>query len=70
MGERSGHKELRRRTKGDQTPREQLTKGLFNTLNHAKEEDDLEQRDALLEELRHLRADYPDDPEVREQLDN
>jgi hypothetical protein len=47
-----------------------LTKGLFNTLNHAKEEDDLEQRDALLEELRHLRADYPDDPEVREQLDN
>ncbi len=48
--------------------REQLAKGLFNTLNHAKAEDDLARRDALLDELRALAGAYPDDAAVRELL--
>jgi len=31
-------------------------------LNHAKTEDDLNRRDALLDELRNLARTYPDDP--------
>ncbi len=45
-----------------------LAMGLFNTLNHAKAEDDLARRDALLDELRALAGAYPDDPAVRERL--
>ncbi len=36
--------------------------GLFNTLNHAKAEDDLARRDALLDELRALAAPIPMTP--------
>ncbi len=42
-----------------------LTMGLLNTLNHAKKENDLTLRDALLEELRKLQSSYADDPAVR-----
>ena len=43
-----------------------LAIGLFNTLNAAKQEETLERRDALLEELRQLATRYPDDAAVRE----
>jgi hypothetical protein len=42
--------------------------GLLNTLNHAKEEQDLKRRDALLDELRTLAGEYRDDAPVRLQL--
>ncbi|MFO1127328.1 MAG: hypothetical protein U1E66_02635 [Rhodospirillales bacterium] len=42
--------------------------GLFNTLNHAKDESDLDRRDDLLNELRRLAQAYPDDDAVREKL--
>ena len=45
-----------------------LAVGLYNTLNHAKEETRLDRRDALLEELRALASAWPDDAAVREQL--
>jgi hypothetical protein len=45
-----------------------LSAGLFNTLIYAKAEDDLARRDALLDQLRGLARDYPDDAAVREQL--
>lgn len=50
---------------GDAAMREQLAKGLFNTLNHAKAEGELARRDALLEELRGLAAKYWFDSSVR-----
>ncbi len=48
--------------------REDLATVLFNTLNHAKAEDDLPRRDALLNELRDLARRYREDVAVREQL--
>ncbi|HUN58158.1 MAG TPA: hypothetical protein VMU41_08585, partial [Candidatus Binataceae bacterium] len=42
--------------------------GLFNTLNDAKQENALARRDALLDELRTLAQQSPDDAAVREQL--
>ena len=45
-----------------------LAASLVNTLIHAKEEGDPDRRDALLDELRALRRDHPDDTAVREQL--
>jgi hypothetical protein len=45
--------------------REQLAKGLFNTLVDAKQEEALERRDALLEELRQLVQTYPQDGFLR-----
>ena len=48
--------------------REGLARGLFTTLNHAKEEGAFERRDRLLEELRNLAAAWPDDAAVREGL--
>ena len=45
-----------------------LAMGLYNTLFDAKQEEALERRDALLEELRQLARAYPDDAAVREQL--
>ena len=48
--------------------REQLAKGLFNTLVYAKAENDLQRRDALLVELRQLQQAWPQDAAVREQL--
>jgi hypothetical protein len=45
-----------------------LAAALFNTLQDAKEEDDLPRRDALLAELRALARAYPDDAAVRELL--
>ena len=45
-----------------------LAMGLVNTLYHAKAEDDLPRRDALLDELRALATTWPDDAAVREQL--
>jgi hypothetical protein len=50
----------------DPAVREPLAKGLFNTLNHAKQEEALERRDALLEELRTLTQAFPQEPIVRE----
>jgi hypothetical protein len=41
---------------------------LSNTLVYAKEEGDLARRDALLDWLRALARDYPDDAAVRELL--
>ncbi|MDA1100047.1 MAG: hypothetical protein O2967_13795, partial [Proteobacteria bacterium] len=52
----------------DAAVRERLAKGLFNTLNHAEAEDDLERRDALLEELRSLAEAWPEDAAVRVRL--
>jgi hypothetical protein len=45
-----------------------LAVGLFHSLNDAKAEGDLARRDALLDELRALARDYPDDTVVRELL--
>jgi hypothetical protein len=45
-----------------------LAAGLFNTLIHAKAEDDLARRDTLLDELRALARSYPDDAVVRDWL--
>ncbi|MGB8770566.1 MAG: hypothetical protein WCC92_13175 [Candidatus Korobacteraceae bacterium] len=45
-----------------------MAKGLYNTLNDAKQEGALKQRDALLEELRQLARAYPEDAAVREGL--
>jgi hypothetical protein len=45
-----------------------LASGLLNTLNNAKDEDDLARRDTLLDELRALARSYPDDAAVRERL--
>ena len=45
-----------------------LSAGLLNTLNDAKAEDDLDRRDALLDELRALARTYSDDAAVRELL--
>ena len=42
--------------------------GLFNTLYHAKAEDDLPRRDALLDELRALSAANPAEGAVRERV--
>jgi hypothetical protein len=39
--------------------------GLFNTLNHAKAEDDLAGRDSLLVELRKFARAYPDEAALR-----
>ena len=52
----------------DAAVREQLAKGLFNTLTDAKAEDDLARRDALLAELRALAAAHAADATVREEL--
>ena len=49
----------------DAAVRERLANGLFNTLNHAKQEQALERRDTLLQELRHLAQAYPQDAAVR-----
>jgi hypothetical protein len=46
----------------------ELARGLFNTLLHAQAENDLARRDALLDELRALTRDYPDDAAPREKL--
>jgi hypothetical protein len=43
-------------------------KGLYNTLNNAKDEGDPVRRDALLEELRALAGAHPGDAAVRENL--
>jgi len=58
------------RTISDEIPeaRVLVAASLFNTLNQAKEEKDLNRRDALLQELRDLAGQYPDDPAVRENL--
>jgi len=45
-----------------------LGMALFNTLGHAKAEDDLPRRDALLRELRDLRKEHLEDEAVRERL--
>ena len=45
-----------------------LTRGLVNTLNQAKVEDDLARRDDLLVELRELARAYPDDAALCELL--
>ena len=45
--------------------RDQLARGLFNTLYCAKAEDDLARRDNLLDELRALARSYSDDAAVR-----
>jgi hypothetical protein len=52
----------------DAAVRQQLARGLFNTLIDAKAEDDLARRDALLDELRALAQAFPDDPAVRHPL--
>ncbi len=52
----------------DAAVREPLARGLFNTLNAAKAEDDLARRDTLLEELRALARDRAEDAAVREPL--
>ncbi len=54
----------------DAAVRELLAKGLVNTLNHTKEEDDLSRRDALLDELHELVSRYPDDPWIPGMLEN
>jgi len=41
---------------------------LFNSLIHAKAEEELPRRDALLDELRALQRAHPEDPAVRERL--
>jgi hypothetical protein len=53
---------------GSPRQREHLARGLFNTLNHAKAEDDLARRDTLLNEVRTLAHAYPDDAAVRARL--
>ncbi len=45
-----------------------LSMALFNTLNKAREADDREQREALLDELRALAGNHPDEPALRESL--
>ena len=50
----------------DAVVRERLAKGLHNTLNHTKVEDDLARPDALLDELRALARTRPNDAAVRE----
>jgi hypothetical protein len=45
-----------------------LGTALFNAMFDAKADDDLARRDALLDELRALPADFPDDAAVREPL--
>ena len=45
-----------------------LAIALVNTLNHAKDEQDLARRDGLLAELRVLASAHPEDAAVREQL--
>ena len=45
-----------------------MAMGLYNTLNHAKQEDDLARRDALLGELRALAEAHQDDAAARENL--
>src|SRR5215831_15679942 len=45
-----------------------LAVGLCNTLNAAKDENDLARRDGLLDELRALARTYPDDATVRDAL--
>lgn len=45
-----------------------LAMGLLNTLNDAKDEEDLARRDVLLAELRALSEAHPEDAAVREQL--
>jgi hypothetical protein len=45
-----------------------LSASLFNTLIDARGKDDLNRRDALLDELRALARDYPDDAAVRDRL--
>ena len=59
---------LRAIPNADLYARSLIAMGLVNTLNHAKAEENLPRRDALLEELRALAAHYPDDAAVREQL--
>jgi hypothetical protein len=50
----------------DQAVREQLAKGLSNTLmNDAKQEEALERRGALLEQLRTLALAFPQDGVLR-----
>jgi hypothetical protein len=46
--------------------RQQVAKGLFDTLIDAKTEDDLARRDAVLAELRALAKAFPDDALIRE----
>jgi hypothetical protein len=41
---------------------------LFNTQIDAKAEEDLDRRDALLDELRKMASSYPDNAAVREHL--
>ena len=50
--------------------REQLAKGLFNTLIDAKEENDLKRRDDLLKELQLLSKKFPDDLFVKDAFDS
>ena len=52
----------------DDAVREQLARGLANTLVDAKAKDDLGRRDSLLDELRALARCHPDDAAVREPL--
>ena len=52
----------------DAAVRERLAMCLVDTLNGAKDEEDLERRDALLDELRALRSSYVNDGSAREHL--
>ncbi len=45
-----------------------LASAMFNTLNHAKAENDLKRCDQLLDQLQRLTTDWPDDVAVRERL--
>lgn len=42
---------------------------MSNTLVVSKEEQEMERRDALLDEFRRLADEYPDDPMVRKALE-
>ena len=47
-----------------------VSMAILNTLVHAKKANDLARRDALLDELRALASNHPDQPAVREPLAN
>jgi hypothetical protein len=48
--------------------RERLAAALYDTVVHTRQEEDRGWRDALLDELRGLCTEHPDDAAVRERL--
>jgi hypothetical protein len=63
-------KDLRRLLGQPTAVRQQMACGLFHALIDAREENDLQRRDAFLVEMRQLQQAWPQDPTVREPLAN